>query len=186
MYDKFEFEVEGVEFTCEVDVDNDLRYPWEEFDGYGVITMAYTWSSLKGIDKKPGQVILHHGERGCYTYLYDVQASQKKALKEGWGYVGGDDEFGITKRQRAAEAVKRDIEECRKWLRGDKFWVTIRVYPTEQGDEAAEDLGGLEWDDYDTTYVKECAEDLAEVIAKRVKKEAAEAEYWASRDTVTK
>lgn len=184
MYDKFEFDVEGVEFTCEVEVDNDLRYPWEEYDGYGVITMAYTWS-LKGIDKKPGQIILHHGERGCYSYLYDVQASQKKALKEGWGYVG-DDEFGITKRQRAAEAVKRDIEECRKWLRGDKFWVTIRVYPTELGDEAAEYLGGIECDCYDASYVKECAYDLAEMIAHRLKKEAAEAEHWASRDVVTK
>ena len=184
MYDKFEFEVDGIEFTCEVDVDNDLRYPWEEYDGYGVITKVPT-PYYGNIEKKPGQVILHHGERHCYTYLYDVQASQKKALKEGWGYVG-DDEFGITKRQRAAEAVKRDIEECRKWLCGDKFWVTIGVYPTELGDEAAEHLGGIECDDYDNTYVKECAEDLAEMMAKRMKKEATEAEHWASRDVVTK
>lgn len=184
MYDKFEFEVDGIAFSCEVDFDNGLALPWEEFDGHGVITKVYAWS-LEDLKKRPGQIVLHRGERHGYTYLYDVQASQKKALKEGWGYLG-DDEFGITKRQRAAEAVKRDIEECRKWLCGDKFWVSIAVYPTEEGDDAAEYLGGVECDDYDATCVKTCAKVLADEIARGLKKEAAEAEYWASRDVVTK
>lgn len=75
-----------------------------------------------------------------------------------------------------------DIEECRKWLNGDKFWVYVYVECCDYSDS----LGGIEATYSDNLqYAKEHAQEIAQTLNNQIKKERGEVDYWASRDVCT-
>ena len=157
MDETYELEHNGIEFTY--GVSRDYRSPpWEEYDGHGVVLYANR-------DKKPSEVIIGGDRRG--KWLYDIAATQKIAISDGWGSGGA---------KEAAIQVQNDIEFCRKFLNDDICWMWISVCPTGSPDEY-ETLGGIlsEWND---KYVVECVEELADQILYSRAKKHAEAEAF--------
>lgn len=71
------FELEGLTFKVEFPDDEDAGPPWEQGDGYGIVS---DWTRR---DKKPGEVVLST-DRSSKRF-YDWQATNKKAKEEGWG-----------------------------------------------------------------------------------------------------
>ena len=58
-------------------------------------------------------------DRWGYALLYDVEASMKIALKDGWG----PSKPGWTARQQAAAAVEEDFRYLKRWVDDDWSWV---------------------------------------------------------------
>lgn len=191
--DKFDFEHSGLQFRCLVMQDDDMQAPWVEHDGHGQIrSVSYYYGRPK---KRPGEIIIY-SERGDY-WLYDVQATMQTARQDGWG-LSDEDIAALAKKLNrvptkgdiTAESVRRDMEYCRQWLQGDRFWEMIEVFQINADCEPiseSEYLGGIDsgYDSESQKYVRECAAELAGQIAHAVNKETAEREYWASRDVAT-
>ena len=185
--------VHGIEVKVEFEYDTDLGLPWEEYGdhAYGVFRLA---RCLYGRPSKaPGEVLIHL-ESSRYL-VYDVQASQAKALKDGWGIDG--DTTGMTRRQIAAAAVKRDMDNVRRWLEGALYYISILV-ELENDSNYSDTVGGVEygWGREDSAYAEELAHSMAEALVKSYLKDAedatlaaqaeeAEALYWACRDVET-
>lgn len=153
--------VNGLTFQVEVLRDEDMGEPWKEHDCYGVVS---EWTRR---GKYPHERVLV-SDRGSKRY-YDVQASMKLALADGWGCPNPE---GKTKGQIAAESVELDYQRLKAWCNGDWWWCYVmvkllgkdgRVVP---GSEYRESLGGIESDSGE--YLEEIAVELAEEIAVRV------------------
>lgn len=153
-------------YRLNIEDDDTRRYPWEECDGHGIVS---DWTTR---DKRPGERVLNT-DRSSKRY-YDVQASQKIALRDGWG---GE---GKTKRERAAHAVARDFDYLRAWCNDE--WRYVGVIVTLLSDDPEEDdatptdytyaLWGIESDCDD--HIKNTALELAGQIARELTgKEAA-------------
>ena len=191
--ERFDFEHSGLLFRCVVEPDNDLQAPWIEHDGHGQIRSVSSYYGRP--EKRPGEVIIY-SERGEY-WLYDVQATMQTARKDGWG-LSEEDIAALgkklnrtpTKGEVTAESVRRDMDYCRQWLQGDRFWEMIEVFQIDDEGESiseSEYLGGIDsgYDSESEKYVRECAAQLASEIARAVNKETVERDYWASRDVAT-
>ena len=189
--DQFDFQHNGLNFRCIVNYDNDYGMPWDEQDGHGIIREA---RSVYGRpDKKPGERILHVD--GCDYWIYDFQETLKIAKNEGWGSNKETPE--MTKNQKAEAAVISDMEYCRDFLTGRRYWVFIEVYRiNDNGQQIGESefLGGIDsgYSHEDDEYLKECAGELADGIYRQTLKEwreslheARERKYWATRDVAT-
>ncbi len=159
MYDTYDFEVNGLNFRAKIRHDEDMREPWKENDGHGIVS---EWTTR---EKRPGERVIA-SDRSHNRY-YDVQETMAIALKDGWGCEHPE---GKTKRQIAAEAVEHDYKHLAAWCNDEWHWVYITVdLLTADGDVIPgyhESLGGIESIDED--YLKETAVDLAEQIAGRV------------------
>lgn len=100
------FEHKGHTFRIEIEQDEDMREPWEEHDGHGIVS---DWTTR---DKAPGERVLN-ADRTSKRY-YDVQETIKRARADGWG----TDEQALervlgrkpTKREIIADAVERDFD----------------------------------------------------------------------------
>lgn len=159
MYQKIEIGQKSFFWGFEQDID--CGFPWDEgHAGYGEIE-----TRRSGSKKAPHEVII--GESRFETFFYDVQASMKKAKAEGWGIPSHEAE-GLTRRQIIAEAIARDIEHCKQWVSGARFWVCLKVWQ-ENDPEKADYLGGVEYCSYDSatwSYVEEIAQEMAQEMAK--------------------
>ena len=191
--ERFDFQHSGLMFRCVVEPDTDLQAPWIEHDGHGRIRSVSSYYGRP--EKRPGEVIIY-SERGEY-WLYDVQATMQIAGNDGWG-LSDEDVTALaaklnrtpTKGDITAGSVRRDMDYCRQWLQGDRFWQMIEVF---QIDDEGERIGESEYlgcvdSGYGSEcgeYVRECAAELAGEIARAVNKETAERDYWASRDVAT-
>lgn len=176
--ESYQIDIDGNEFTVEINADYGMGLPWIEYDGYGVVEQRTNRSYMQKPKKAPHEVILW--QEGPMAYFYDIKATIDKAKQEGWGVANPPADW--TKKQIRTEAIKRDMENCRRWLTGDNFWVWVRVKCGDYSDS----LCGIE-----ATYsdglkdAKEYALEIAQELASQIKKEKSESDYWASRDVCT-
>ena len=142
--------VQGRDFAVMVEPDDDMRAPWEEHAGHGIVS---EWTSR---DKRAGERVLSR-DRSSYRY-YDVAATMRKARAEGWGsnLTGGV-------RERAAKAVEADFDYCQRWATDRWYWAAIFVAPLIADDTPDPDnydvLGGVEsfaWEE----FARSMAEDM--------------------------
>ena len=189
--DQFDFQHKGLNFRCIVNYDNDMGMPWDEHDGHGIIREA---RSVYGRpEKKPGERILHVD--GYNYWIYNFQKTMKIAKSERWGSSKETPE--MTKKQRAEAAVIADMEYCKDYLTGRRYWVFIEVYRiNDNGHQISESeyLGGIDsgYSRRDDEYLKECAIELADGIHwqalkewRKSLREARGRKYWATRDVIT-
>jgi hypothetical protein len=185
----------GLTVQIEYISDDDRRgYPWEDYDGHGIIRHAYSHYSRP--DKKPGEVVIYSGRDG--HWIYDLAETTQKAKAENWGITG--DTSGLTAKQITALAVRQDMDYCRKFLDGSIFYVGIRCTVLNANGEETEhedSCWGIEYGyGKDSDYAKGEAASMAESLASHVMAErkanwgaalaeARERRYWAERDIVT-
>ena len=153
-----EFEYKGHTFKIETEQDDDPTPPWEKFDDYGVVS---GWEHRKAHDREVC-LIEHRGARR----FYDVQASNLKAKREGWGLSPENlkKAFGDktpTKGQIRAEAVRLDMENIRQYLEGQWCEMVVVVTHVESGEFTS--LGGV-----DSRTVEEYKEELAAELLKEL------------------
>ena len=135
---------DGVTYRVDYFQDTDFGFPWKESDEHGIVSVSTRRS------KKPGEKVLF-SESGHYGY-YDLQASQAKALEEGWGI--NQDTKGFTKKQIAALAVEQDFQRLYAWCNDKWFWTGIVITEVlDEVDELSADLWGLESDCIDTASI---------------------------------
>ena len=164
--DKFIYD--GYTFALEIDQDQDMSPPWEEYDGTGVVS---DWTRR---DKKPCERLLCQ-DRGSKRF-YNIQSTIEKATKEGWG-LGHDQLLKLTEKLKRtptrkeiiAEAVERDFDYLRRWCNNEWYYAVLHVtlwLEDEDGDlyetEHEAYLGGVECDWYSSDdYVAETAREMA-------------------------
>lgn len=168
----FDFTHEGREFRATIHADDWCHgAPWERECGHGPVRKIRNKR-----DKRPGEYIIGGVcDSMCTAYAYDVQAAQAQALKDGWGFEGADPAT-MTKRQIAAEAVKRDIKHLEGWVCDHWCYIGVGVQALDAegepaGDEFAHALWGIESnsDDFIRTEVApELADMLIQEIASHV------------------
>jgi hypothetical protein len=121
--------IQGLNLKVEIEQDTDSGRPWDECDGYGPVREAR--SDYGRITKSPGERILHAGDRGCYSWVYDWNGALDMARRDGWGVSECDrpDNWdSMTKRQRTELAVKHDFDFLKAWC--DENWVWCGVVVT--------------------------------------------------------
>lgn len=160
----FDFTHDGCTFRATIHADDWCHgAPWDNECGHGPVREIRTRD-----EKRPGEYILGAGPgwRMC-GYAYDVQAAQAQALKDGWGFEGADPAT-MTKRQIAAEAVRRDIKHLEAWVNDHWCYVGVGVQALDEdgepmGDEFEHALWGIESNSDD--YIRnEVAQDLAQEL----------------------
>mgnify|MGYP003412973279 CR=1 FL=1 len=171
----FDFTHDGKEFRATIHRDSDHGSPWDNECGHGPVRTIRDKR-----DKRPGEYIMWD-EYGT-AYAYDVQAAQAQALKDGWGFEGADPAT-MTKRQIAAEAVKRDIKHLEGWVREEWCYIGVGVQALDAAGERefAQALWGIESnsDDFIRTEV---APELAGMLIQEIAQaESAEFIRYASR-----
>lgn len=148
-----DIEKNGKTYRVEFIFDSDMGAPWEEDDGYGIVS---DWESR---DKKPGEVVISE-DRGAKRF-YDIAATTRIAKRDGWG-VSDTDTSKMTQAQITALAVLRDMERMRGWCNDAWHWCGVSVFPlSKDGDELrskTESLWGIESDAGD--YFEEVISEL--------------------------
>ena len=154
------FEYNGRTYILEYEHDDCHGAPWEECDGYGIVS---DWTKRA---KRPGELILTES-RGSYRY-YDFQQSCQIARRDGWDakpYNIGQE----TKRQQAAKAALADYECLRKWCNDEWCYVVLTVRRADSceccGDSVS--LGGVESWQGDDSHMIDCAAELAQELESR-------------------
>lgn len=114
--------IDGYTVRIDIHQDEDMRAPWEEHDGHGVVS---GWGSR---DKAPGELVLNSDHRS-YRY-YDVAATLKIAKRDGWGLSEANKAKLATKlghkptrKEITAEAVQHDYEYLRGWCNDEWVWL---------------------------------------------------------------
>jgi hypothetical protein len=151
-------ELNGLTFRVDIECDEDMRPPWEENDGHGVVT---EWTRR---EKKPSERILS-SDRGVFRY-YDFAASVGLSKAGGWGVP---DPFGKSKGQIANEAAELDFKRLKDWCEARWWYVYVVVtLLTTNGEDTLQraSLGGIESDS--DKYLQEIAVELASEIAAEV------------------
>lgn len=83
------FEHDGKWFEFKTEPDEDHGAPWLNEDGHGVIEWRTPRRNAYGYAAKaPGEVILLN--TGVKTWFYNVPASIKQAIADGWGWLPGE------------------------------------------------------------------------------------------------
>lgn len=112
----------GYKIKIETHADEDMREPWNEHDGHGIVS---DWETR---DKRPGELILNsdrHSKR-----FYDVTATLERARKDGWG-LSPESKAALaaklgrqpTAKEVTAEAVRQDYEHLRGWCNDEWQWL---------------------------------------------------------------
>lgn len=152
--------INGHTYTVETEYDLYNDPPWEQCDGYGVV------SDFESRPKHPGERILANSHRGCNRY-YDVQATMRIARRDGWG-LSADELAELTqclrraptRRQITARAVDLDFEHLRGWCNDEWHYITVTVTDLDTG--KYESTGGIE--DIDDDEVWSVAKELADAL----------------------
>ena len=151
----------GWSLKFEIQRDEDMRAPWEDCDGHGVVSSRYE------------DGFWHLGN----DWYYDWKASLKIAKRDRWGCKPYDT-------STAMDAVKADYEYLRRWCQDYWWWVgcIVTLYD-EHGDEVdSESCWGFGSDSMD--YVASEARSWAAhmiVRARKAEREARRQERIASR-----
>jgi hypothetical protein len=163
--DFYSFTHEGQSFRAFLEFDQDMREPWKEHDGHGIVS---EWRAKES--KDPGEMVLCKDHGRCR--FYDFAGTIKLAKKDGWGaphakdcpyrYVKGKlkgCKCGISKLKPgevAHQAAMADFERMRDWCQDRWQWVGV-IVKDAFGNETS--LWGIETDG--TDYLKETARELA-------------------------
>ena len=154
-----DFVLNGIEFRLETFCDDDMREPWKEHDGHGVIS---DWTTR---DKKPGERVMV-SDRSSKRY-YDFAETQAIALRDGWDA----EPYGTgTKREQAARAVEADFRRMKAWCADDWCWIWLKVTMLDEDGEPTDEyetLGGIEGDS-GMKYFRDEAKSMAEEICSRL------------------
>lgn len=158
IYDGDIVEYQGLKFRVQFPEDCDADAPWENGDGYGVI------SEKTSRNKRPGERVIGQSDYGA-RHLYDWQASMQKARAEGWDaepYGSG------TPGERAARAVQADYDFHNAWLNDE--WRFVGCIVTLCEDEGTEDAcwGFETYKDYHMEAAWEMIEHMADAHHKAV------------------
>lgn len=125
-------------FRFSQEPDSDLRAPWVEYDGYGII------SEWEARNKLPNERIL--AQDGRFFLFYDVTETMKKAKKEGWS-LPEIERKNLTPKQIIAKAVERDFRYCQRWAAGEIWWTVLKLsvfVDDEELEDITQYLGGVE------------------------------------------
>ena len=157
-YDWTEFTRDGRAFAARLHHDTGHGAPWEKSDCHGVVS---EWTTR---DKRPGERVLSTDSWGRARRYYDVQATRKIAVANGWSAAPHDQG---TRRERAARAVAEDFDLLRRWCADLWHYVGVEVVPLcrccNAPDEArGQSLWGIE--SFCDDYLVEVAEELADEI----------------------
>jgi len=167
LFDGDTFEHEGHTFRFECKHDEDMREPWKEHDGHGIIS---DWTRR---EKRAGErVLIRDGYGGSCRY-YDFAATIQQATKDGWG-IGEDAEKALetrlarkpTKKEITAESVEQDYNRMRAWCLDEWHWcgVVITMLQDINGGKVRDidvSVWGIDGDDQ-YEYLTETAYELAE------------------------
>lgn len=129
----------GFRFRVVCHHDYAIGAPWDEFDGYGIVSR---WTSRP---KRPGEMILN-SDRSSHRY-YDFQATIQIARRDNWGCWKN---YPTTTERGSAlvKAVMDDFNNLRDWCNGGWNYMGIEVFPLlNTGDEArsmSRSLWGIE------------------------------------------
>lgn len=121
LYNGETFELEGYSFKAQFERDDDIREPWNNHDGHGVVS---DWTRR---DKRPGEVLLVSDRASCR--YYDVAASNQIAKNDGWG-LSEEDQAELINRlsRKRVRRVKRAQYQVVNGLRVPRFdWETVET-----------------------------------------------------------
>lgn len=203
--DSSTIEAHGLTFKVEIKQDNDSGKPWAECEGFGPVREAEKGYYDRYLTKKPGERVLHLGDRNCYSWVYDWQGATALAKRDGWGVSPEhrpDNWDALTAKQQRGIAVQRDFDFLKAWCDEDWVWsgvcVTLLI-EDEDGDLAPYD-GDLDlsdslfsvefWqyknlDDAKNSHAKSIVTEMVDRIAKAYHAEQAERLACEERDIVT-
>ena len=160
-------EINGRTFTVELDPDDAIGSPWQEYDGCGIVSDWRHQDDTGHIPTSPGERVLWRASRGKDALVYDWASTIAKAKAEGWGLCDDErrklaDELGRepTAGEIRERAVQRDFDRMRAYCAGDWYYIVLTVTDPISG--LYECIGGIESDCDD--YVNELAKELAEQI----------------------
>lgn len=155
----------GRTFNVEIVTDESMGMPWIEHDGHGII--EHKFSPYGKPVKRAGQKIIYSENRDYW--LYDIEATTKKAISEGWGLSqaaiqGLSVRLGRapTKREIVAEAVQVDLDYCRSFLTGEQYFIGIIV----ECEGFTDSLWGIESES--TDYIEEVQNELIESVNRQI------------------
>lgn len=159
------FEHKGKLYRIEVVHDEGHEEPWNDGDGWGIVSDWRRQDWRGRYPKEPGERILCTNGRAAR--VFDWAGTMRKAKEEGWDakpYGEG------TKGQRAARAVQAEFDRFAAWCNDQWHYVGVMVTHLVCIDEENEEyeegkkasLWGLESDDYE--HLQELAKELAEEV----------------------
>lgn len=198
-------EANGLTFAVQIKQDEDSRQPWKECEGHGPVREANRNGWSGHIEKSPGECILHSGDRGCYSWVYDWAGAIRLAEEDGWGVSEENRPANwalLTKRQQTEIAVQRDFDFLKAWCDDEWVWsgVVVTLMIEDDDGELVRYKGPLDcrdalwsvefwqYEDLDSDknkYAKEIALEMIESISKRYHAEQAERQACEERDIVT-
>lgn len=146
-------------FAVKTVCDSDHGAPWEEEDGHGPV------SDWERRDKLPGELILNE-DRGMKRF-YDFAEACRIARRDSWGTGVRDDVEGMTRRQVAALAARRNFDYLKAWCNDEWHYVGVIVtLLDEDGEETDIDASLWGVEDSDDDYIREEARRLADDLAR--------------------
>lgn len=150
-----------------IEEDHDQSPPWKTDDGHGPVREARRPRSREcTYPKRAGEIIMHD-ERGT-VWLYDYAEACHIARRDRWGTRDGQ-QLGETARQYAARAARADFDALRAFLRGNWYYVGVKVSVSYKHTElGTASLWRIDcnYPGSDNSYLDEvAAELLAEAIA---------------------
>lgn len=142
----------GTFYRVSIEPDECMGEPWEEHDGYGVVS---EWTTRS---KRPGERVLCTD--GQFKRYYDFAETCRIARRDGWNA----EPYSTTEtaRQKAAKAVEADFRHLRAWCNDEWSWVGV-VVTAPDGETAS--LWGIE--SSDAKYLQTVAAELAEELSQR-------------------
>lgn len=198
-------DVMGLTFKVGVQQDDCRGRPWKECDGHGPVREGD--KGYHGVSKKPGERVLHIGDRNCYSWVYDWNGALALAERDGWGVSPEHRPANwesMTPRQQREVAVQRDFDFLKGWC--DEEWVYAGLCVTlmiedEDGELVKyegplsasfhDSLWGIEFWQYHSisyaknSYIESEAVAMCEEIARQYHEEEAERQACEERDIVT-
>lgn len=159
-----QYEYRGYRIKITAHYDEDMREPWKEHDGHGIVS---EWTRR---DKAPGEWLLcqdHYSKR-----FYDYQGTLAVAKLDNWGLgterlAELESKLGrkATRPEIVAESVRRNFEYLRGWCNDEWHWLgyTTRIIPPSG--EAFD--GHSCWGFGDEGYMLESAKDEAQAEVDR-------------------
>jgi hypothetical protein len=167
-------------WTVEIEIEIEQDYynaepSWERGDGYGYGIVS-EWTSR---DKRPGERVLV-SDRDSKRF-YDIEATTKKAKREGWDIVDEKATPGMTRKARIAAAVEADFEFHRGYANDE--W-TYAGYIVTLRDEAGNELNEDSCLGFETvgTYLRETVRSAIAGMIVQARKEARKARALAEAE----
>lgn len=198
-------EAHSLTFKVEIVQDNDSGKPWKECEGFGPVREAEKGYYDRYLTKKPGERVLHLGDRNCYSWVYDWQGAIALAKRDDWGVSPEnrpDNWEKLSAKQQREIAVQHDFDFLKAWCDEDWVWSGICVtllIEGEDGDLAPYDgdldlsdsLWSVEFwqyknlDDAKNSHAKSVVTEMIDHIAKTYLAEQAERLACEERNIVT-